>query len=90
MYENTQRLLNMQQAEEFVDNLFCLPLLLRTANKGDRVVRTESFFVHPNGQNESIAGIFFYGAGMRNVFKKKSILDETWQYDHKSNTWMKL
>ena len=80
----------LSRAEEFVDNLFTLPIRRRYIRKGTKVVYDQSWFVHSDGEEESIAGVMLCSPGFKNLFASKEEFMEIWQYDKNGFQWKKL
>ncbi len=61
----------VERAMEFLKKLFTFPVELRYTTKGDKIIWSESYFVLPNAEKESCAGITLCLAGFKNIFKKR-------------------
>lgn len=70
----------VQRADEFLNKLFTLPIELHSTFKGNKIIRSESFFITENGK-ENCAGKTFMSAGLKNVLKKKTRRIETKIFD---------
>lgn len=63
-----------------MDKLFTLPIALEYTLKGDRIIKSESFFISDN-EKESCAGKTFSSVGIKNIFKKKRCRVEAKRFD---------
>lgn len=75
------------RAKEFFENLFTLPIKFKFVEKGGKVIRSESFFCHSNGNEESIAGVTI--SFSKNPFAKKQKREELWQFSKQLNKFEK-
>lgn len=71
----------VDRAIEFLKKLFTLPIERRYTIKGDRVTRDESFFILPNQEKESCAGVTLSFAGLKNIFNNSIKHTEIKKFD---------
>lgn len=79
----------IQRAAEFLDKLFTLPIALEYMSKGNRIIKSESFFISDN-EKESCAGKTLSSAGIKNIFKKKRYRVEIKKFDRTLGKFVKV
>lgn len=72
-----------------MDKLFTLPIAFEYMSKGDRIIKSESFFISDN-EKESCAGKTLSSAGIKNIFKKKRYRVEIKKFDRTLGKFVKV